>query len=300
MISIIIPTYNRDEMLGLTLVSVVNAIEGIKAEVLVINDSPGRIPHVPAEIASKVQVLQNPKRGVGAARNFGVESSKGDYIIFLDDDFLVTQECLLGLRQLLIEHPDKIFNAAWIYPPDLLDEIRNQKFGRYLISEGFTSLQDRMKGLSWNNETIFERSKGVSSGILAISRENFIKTGGYAAEMVFGNDGDFSLRIKSAGLKPYIAPTITAFHNERDKMKLELWLNRRKFGIRQLVKHNMVEQPQFPLYKKAVLSFLSKNKGILNALEKAVPNMSAFDWAYKSVVNALFAVYLFEAYTSEN
>lgn len=286
-------------MLNITLLSLIKAIDGIEAEILVVNDCPDRNPVIEKEIASKVLLLNNPKRSVGAARNFGVKNSKGEYIIFLDDDFLISQDSLLGLKTLLDEHPDKIFNAAWIYPPELIEEIKKLKFGRYLIREGFTSLRDRMKGLNWDEVEIFERSRGVSSGILAITRQNFEKTGGYNEEMVFGNDNDFSLRIKAAGLKPFITPTITAYHNERDKISLTHWLTRRKFGIKQLVKHNMVEIPNFPPAKKRLLQFLSKKKKLLTALSFLVPNFMLFDKAYKTIINALFAVYLYEAYNED-
>lgn len=299
MVSIIIPTCNRDEMLRTTLLSLLQNVEGIETEILIVNDAAGRTPSLPQEAASMVLLLHNPKKGLGSARNFGVKNSKGDYLVFLDDDILITKENLLGLRKCLDEHPDKVFNAAWIYPPELLLQLRKQKFGRYLISEGFTSLRDRMKGFEWNDDKIFERAKGVSGGILAMTRQNFFKTGGFSEEMVFGGDLYFSSKIRAAGLKPFIAPNIVAYHNETDKTNLSVWLERRKFGIKQLVKHRMVERPVYSPGKERLLKFLSRYKGALKNLGEFVPNSAVFDRMYRSVINALFAVYLYEAYTEE-
>ncbi|RNI30862.1 glycosyltransferase family 2 protein [Rufibacter immobilis] len=299
MISIIIPTYNRDEMLNLTLSSLVQVIDGIDAEIIVVNDCPERVPQVNGKFLSNVKIVNNPKKGVGAARNYGVETSRGEYIIFMDDDFLISKESILGLVKLLIIHPDKVFNPSWIYPPDLLEDASKMKFGRYIIREGFTSLKDRMKDYGWINDSIFERVNGLSSGLLAISRENFIKTGGYDTDMVFGNDRDFSLRIKASGIKLYIAPFISAFHNERDKLNLHSWLNRRKFGVQQLVKHKMVAIPNYNPIKKILLKLFSRYKNVLFFIENYIPNKKYLDWLYSKVLNILFAVYLFEAYTEK-
>lgn len=286
-------------MLNITLSALVKEVSKIDAEIIVVNDAVGRTPVISNGVSDKITLLSNPKKSVGAARNFGVNNSNGSYIIFLDDDFLISKESILALRDLLESHPDKVFNAAWVYPPTLSEEIRKTKFGRYLIREGFTSLRERMKGLNWDEKNIFERTGGLSSGILAITRKNFYKTGGYLEDMVFGNDTDFSLRVKAAGLKIYIAPHIVAFHNEIDKINLKRWLERRKYGTSQLVKHQMVRKPNYSSTKKYILKFLSNNKKFLEKCVRLVPNATLLDNGYKFMINTLLAVYLFEAYTEE-
>lgn len=299
MISIIIPTCNRDEMLNITLAALVKEISKIDAEIIVVNDAVGRTPVISSDLLENVVLLNNPKKSVGAARNFGVNNSNGEYIIFLDDDFLISRESILALGDLLNSHPDKVFNGAWIYPPELLEEIRKTKFGRYLISEGFTSLRERMKGLNWDETQIFERTGGLSSGILAITRNNFYRTGGYLEDMVFGNDSDFSLRVKAAGLKIYIAPQVIAYHNEIDKINLKRFMERRRYGISQLVKHKMVQKPNYSKTRNYLLKTLSRKKMFLEALVHFIPNTVFLDKGYKFFINVLLAVYLFEAYTEK-
>ena len=88
--SIIIPLYNKENFIENTIKSVLNQTFQ-SFEVIVVNDAVGRTPVILAEIVGKILLLQNPKKSVGAARNFGVSNSRGKFIIFLDDDFLISK-----------------------------------------------------------------------------------------------------------------------------------------------------------------------------------------------------------------
>ncbi|HNL17615.1 MAG TPA: glycosyltransferase, partial [Chitinophagales bacterium] len=68
MLSIIIPTKDRTEILKLTLQKAIEAIEGFEIEIIVVNDGN----EIKEKFENpKIQYFKNPKKGVTTARNYG-------------------------------------------------------------------------------------------------------------------------------------------------------------------------------------------------------------------------------------
>lgn len=102
--SIIIPTYNRADIINDTIQSVINQ-SYTNWELIVIDDGGtdntkdliNQINHPNISYYWK----ENGERG--AARNFGVKKAKGEYIFFLDSDDLIYPKHLLQAKSKLIE-----------------------------------------------------------------------------------------------------------------------------------------------------------------------------------------------------
>lgn len=91
MISIIIPTYNREAIIGYTLDSL-NADNhpGVELEVIVIDD--GSTDNVLDLIRRKypdVLLANNKGKGAPTARNTGLAMARGEYVVYLDSDDLI-------------------------------------------------------------------------------------------------------------------------------------------------------------------------------------------------------------------
>ena len=103
LVSVIIPVYNAEKYLRLCIESIVNqSYKNI--EIIIINDgstdNSGKICDAYALSDNRIKVIHTQNRGPAAARNTGIENSKGSSIFFLDaDDFLETNAI-----NLLIEH----------------------------------------------------------------------------------------------------------------------------------------------------------------------------------------------------
>src|SRR5215510_6541262 len=84
--SVIIPTFNRADLLASTLESVF-AQRCKEFEVIVVDDgsTDGTINYLKS-LRKHVSVYQQSNRGAGAARNLGVRYAKGKYLAFLDSD----------------------------------------------------------------------------------------------------------------------------------------------------------------------------------------------------------------------
>lgn len=85
-ISAVIPTYNREQLIGRAIRSAL-AQEYAALEIIVVDDgsSDNTLRQV-QEFGDKVVYLFQPNSGVSAARNRGVERSRGEWVAFLDSD----------------------------------------------------------------------------------------------------------------------------------------------------------------------------------------------------------------------
>lgn len=90
-LSIIIPTYNRQNLISYTLNSLVYEYHtGISYEVLVIDDgSTDNTLDFIARTYPHIIALKNNGKGAAAARNTGLRVAKGTFIVYLDSDDLV-------------------------------------------------------------------------------------------------------------------------------------------------------------------------------------------------------------------
>lgn len=88
MISVVIPVYNRREVVGRAIRSVL-AQTWTEREVIVVDDGSddGSGDSIRAAFGSSVRLLVQPRnRGVSAARNRAMEAARGEWLAFLDSD----------------------------------------------------------------------------------------------------------------------------------------------------------------------------------------------------------------------
>jgi glycosyltransferase involved in cell wall biosynthesis len=89
LVSVIIPTYNRSELLRVAVESVL-AQTYANIEVIVVNDgSTDDTATVMEQWADRVIYFEQTNQGVAATRNKGLRAASGEYITFLDDDDFV-------------------------------------------------------------------------------------------------------------------------------------------------------------------------------------------------------------------
>lgn len=105
-ISVVIPCHNARSWLGETLASVLSQ-RGVTVEIIVIDDgSTDASPEVAAaaELAGHaIQIIRQPRSGVGRARNTGTRAARGSHIQYLDADDLLEPNTLAA-RIAVLEH----------------------------------------------------------------------------------------------------------------------------------------------------------------------------------------------------
>lgn len=299
--SIIIPTKNRERILFNSLEPAVKAAAEVDVEILIINDGDKEIL-IPKDWSLKVRVIKSPGEGVAAARNLGAKIAASDLLIFMDDDILINEYALKKTIELANQYPDSTININWIYSPELLKDIMQTKFGRYLDKFGFTSLKGWNNGQPWNEHDLFQ-NLGVTSQFLAIHKHVFNGVNGYDETFPHAGfeDYDFAKRMREKGVHFYIWPKDTIYHNETDRHELKPWLERKRRGgetRRNAVLRGHKElELHYSGLKKIILLFLSVTKNFWMWFLDALPNSKPLDGFYGMIVNALLATYIFEGYT---
>lgn len=95
-LSIIVPVYNTAERLGISLDSLLAQDFGDFELILIDDGSTDRSPEICREYCArepeKIRFFSGPNRGVGAARNRGLDAARGEWIAFCDSDDTVEPE----------------------------------------------------------------------------------------------------------------------------------------------------------------------------------------------------------------
>src|SRR6185295_13535888 len=102
--SIVIPVYNRPDLVIDTIESALN--QSYKDyEIVVIDDgSTDRTPEVLRQYTGRVRLIRQDNQGMGAVRNNGMAAAVGEYVIFLDSDDLFFPWTLARLAEAVEKH----------------------------------------------------------------------------------------------------------------------------------------------------------------------------------------------------
>lgn len=102
-VSIIIPLYNREEFISDTLESVqINSHRDFELEVIVVDDgSSDQGPEIISKKYPWVTLIKQANSGAPTARNLGLNSANGEYILFLDSDDIITADFFIEKIRIL-------------------------------------------------------------------------------------------------------------------------------------------------------------------------------------------------------
>jgi glycosyltransferase involved in cell wall biosynthesis len=184
MVSIVIPTYKRPDLLRRAVKSVLVQTY-VDFEVIIVNDDLDSFHLVKNEIDSlqdhRLVCYQNERsKGGNGARNTGILKSKGEYIAFLDDDDEWLENKLED-QLYLIEQLDK--NYAGVYSGYLIEEDGNWE-------EYFGDLEGNIF-----NEVLLNRAKICTGSNLLIKKHVIEEVGLWDEELFRQQDLEFLLRV---------------------------------------------------------------------------------------------------------
>jgi glycosyltransferase involved in cell wall biosynthesis len=182
LVSVILPIFNSERFLA-------EAIESLYAqsyrnlEVIVVDDGSA---DGGAKVAQgyPVRYYAQPHRGQGAARNFGIQQARGEFLSFLDADDLWMPEKTAGQMAMLAARPELEAVFGWV-----------EQFS----SAEAASPKTRFAG------TIL---KGIHPGALLIRSASFARIGLFAADWQIGEFMDWYARAMEAGLAAAVLPEV--------------------------------------------------------------------------------------------
>lgn len=188
LVTIITPTYNRKNLIGRTILSIVKQTYD-NIEHIIVNDGGEDVSDVIEvvagtypEKAKRIKYINKPKNeGVSAARNSALERAHGDYICLLDDDDIY-YPLAVEFRLWAMEK----FNADVVYTKALRDI--------WEVSEGgYVSIgKDLYWECSFDKDLILIQNV-ANSECVTFSRRAWDKTGNYLfdPQIKYCEDYDF-------------------------------------------------------------------------------------------------------------
>ena len=121
MISVIIPTCNRNDLLSkcLDFLSSVNQSVTDSYEVIVTDDSKdNQARTLVEERYNWAKWISGPKKGPAANRNNGAAYAGGEWLVFIDDDVLPDRNVLQQYQTAIQQQPDSLAFEGSIIPDD--------------------------------------------------------------------------------------------------------------------------------------------------------------------------------------
>lgn len=109
--SIVIPVYNSEKFIGKAIESVLNQTYA-DWELIIINDGSTDLveevvrKYIKKNDGANIRFISQANKGLGAARNTGIKSAKGEYIALLDADDVWYQGKLKAVNEILLEEND--------------------------------------------------------------------------------------------------------------------------------------------------------------------------------------------------
>ena len=191
-VSIVIPVKNGKDYIVEALGSVVSQSYD-NFEIIVVNDGSNDFDYDSLiTYDNRIRVLHLPGLGVSAARNFGMQSAKGDFIAFLDADDVWFPGKLQAQISQFDRHPDV-----------------GVVFGQFLRWEANSEREFEPAHLLWRDCSNLDTAEVERSGWLytrllmgllvgmntaIIRRSVYVQIGGFNETMRIGEDYDFWLR----------------------------------------------------------------------------------------------------------
>lgn len=137
LVSAIIPTYNRANIVGSAISSAINQTYN-HIEIIVVDDgSTDETAACVAQFGNRVRYIFKPNSGVSSARNLGIKNSTGELIAFLDSDDEWLPDKIKRQVNFLNVNPDFGMVLCDFYKVNLLRKKIGRSFRRnYLPNDG--------------------------------------------------------------------------------------------------------------------------------------------------------------------
>jgi GT2 family glycosyltransferase len=206
-VSVIVPTYNREKLLCNTIKDLLDQ-DFFDYEILVIDQTPehtsGTIKFL-GNLPPFVKVIAHQPPSLTLARNRGILEARGEIIIMVDDDVILKKD-FISQHLKYYKNPNVVGVAGRVEvesrfinkPPAFL----KSDFITWISYYEFQGMVERDAYRMAGGNSSFRKVSAFKAGLFD---ENFIGT-------AWGEDYDFSLRLKNDTHKIMYSPDAAVFH----------------------------------------------------------------------------------------
>ncbi|MCM8795462.1 MAG: glycosyltransferase [Candidatus Omnitrophica bacterium] len=212
-VSVIIPTYNREEPLCQTLQSIFNQTFS-NLEIIVVDQTPQHdsktISFLEAN-KNRIRYYTLDRQNFPGAKNFGASLAKGEILLFCDDDMLFDKEFL---KYHIENYADPKVDGV----VSRLIVLGKQKRPFTLFRIKHVGAWCALSGRSFSNWDYDQRvfiSYCFAGPVISLRKTIFFKSGGFDTSFIapfIKEDLDFGYRLKKLGARIIYEPKAVAFH----------------------------------------------------------------------------------------
>lgn len=231
-LSVVIVNYNVKYFLEQCLYSVVKAVEGIDAEIFVVdNDSvDGSMEMVAEKFPQVINIINKDNVGFSKANNQAIKKAKGEYVLLLNPDTVVEDDTFKKVCNFMDKHSDagglgvKMLDGKGNFLPESKRGLPTPKVAFYKIV-GLSRLFPKSSTFNryhlgyLDNDEIHKVD--VLSGAFMLLRKSVLDKIGLLDETFFmyGEDIDLSYRIVKGGYQNYYYPKTRIIHYKGESTK---------------------------------------------------------------------------------
>jgi GT2 family glycosyltransferase len=208
LISVVVPTYNREDLLRQTLSDLVR-LDWPRYEVIVVDQTERHAPETEALLTAlrdRITLLRQARPSVVAAANAGVRAARGELVLFVDDDIRVEDPRLLAAHAANYDDPTVAGVAGRVL--DACDPRPGRRNPR---------AADPLWGFfhtSWDHDERAEVQTAPGAN-MSFRRAAILAAGGFD-ERLAGNafrwENDFCLTLRARGQRVVYDPAPTVLH----------------------------------------------------------------------------------------
>ena len=231
-LSVIVVNWNTREILRDCLVSLKAHLDGVDHEVIVVDNASndGSAEMVIADFPAVMLLANSANVGFGSANNQAMRVARGDWLLLLNSDTLLTDDSVarlfdrvrgtgdIAVAQCLLRLPDgRIQHTAHRFPTLRLAVLED--LGLYKLM-GRRRAGIELLGGYWDHST--ERDVDwVIGAFMLLPREVFERTGGFDERLfMYGEDMEWCQRIRDSGLRIRYFPQAEIIHRDHSSAEM--------------------------------------------------------------------------------
>ena len=224
-LSIIIPYYNTRELTDELLSVLAEQIKPSESEIILVDDG-SEDPYVPFQSSAIVRLFRQKNKGVSAARNKGLKEAKGEYIVFIDSDDLVTPDYVEQIFEAIRHNPDTVY-ISWRSLDHRLGKIIESEadefnpWNRCVWNRVFK--REYIKGLWFDADKQIAEEDDFLNHLPVPTSKTYIKKQIYIYRA--GREGSLTDRARKGDFKPRIKTQVVIYCGSMQKIGgIETWL----------------------------------------------------------------------------
>lgn len=224
-LSVVIVNYNVCYFLEQCLFSLQRALAGISSEIIVVDNasSDNSKSYLPQKFPRIRFIWKDTNAGFARANNEGVALASGEYVLILNPDTLLPEDCLQTALAFIRSHPDagaigmRMYDGRFRYLPE-------SKRGLPDLPSAFFKLSGLIKRFP-RNKWIAHYYQGhlspdsvqqidvLAGAFMLLSRQVYLEVGGFDERyFMYGEDIDLSFSLTRAGYRNYYLPNPGILH----------------------------------------------------------------------------------------